>query len=299
MKRWLDASAAVGAVVWTSLMTIPLAPNLGIGTIEKLFLLGPLVVVPLGLALIGVERAIIYLQPLAGAAVVASFFLPPGLLAGMLVVPWLILVALAALGGLDRLARGGATQFCFGAALMMLPIGGVGLLQSRFGMTPLGFREPLVLLVAVHFHYAAFVSPIMAGAVIRRTKFLAWPVAISASIGSPILAAGYVLHVPAVRLLGAMLLVVALCGVSVLTFAALRNVRPRAGQFLLGLAASSVVVAMAYASVYAVADFYGEVWVAIPHMARTHGVINALGFSVAGLLGWRLAEGREANAANA
>ena len=299
MKRWLDASAAVGAVVWTLLMAIPLDPNLGIGTIEKLFLLGPLMVVPLGLALIGVERAVIYLQPLAGAAVVASFFLPPGLLAGMLVVPWLILVALAALGGLDRLVRGGATEFCFGTALMMLPVGGGGLVQSRLGMTPLGFREPLVLLVAVHFHYAAFVSPIMAGAVIRRTKFLACPVAICASVGSPILATGYVLHVPTVRLLGAMLLVVALCGVSVLTFAALRNVRPRAGQFLLGLSASSVVVAMAYASVYALADFFGEVWVAIPHMARTHGVINALGFSVAGLLGWRLADGRQTNAANA
>ena len=32
------------------------------------------------------------------------------------------------------------------------------------------------------------------------------------------------------------------------------------------------------------------VWVSIPQMARTHGVVNALGLSVCGLLGWRLTE---------
>ena len=298
MKRWLDTSAAVSAVVWAMLMTMPLAPNLGIGMIEKLFLLAPLVIVPLGLSLVGVKKPILYLQPLAAAAVVASFFVPRGWLAGALVVPWLILNALLAFDGLHRVTRDGATELCFAAALMLLPVGGVGLLQSRLGMTPLGFREPLVLLVAVHFHYAAFVSPVMAGAVIKRTKRLAWPVAICASAGSPILAVGYVLHVPALRLLGATMLVVALAGVSALTFAVLRNVPVRSAQALLAVSAFSVVAAMAYASVYALADFFGEVWVAIPHMARTHGMINALGFSVAGLVGWRLADRRQTNAPN-
>jgi hypothetical protein len=288
-------NASIGGLVWVTICIAPLPPNLGIGTIEKLFLLAPLVIVPLGLGLLGV-----YAPPLVAAMIVFSFFFPKGPVAGALVVPWLIFVTLAGYGGLRRLVRGDATEFCFGAALLCLPVGGVGLLQSRFGMTPLGFREPLVLLVAVHFHYAAFVSPILAGAVLRRTKHLAWPVAICASVGSPILAAGYVLHVPSVRLLGATVLVVALCGVSLLTLAAQRNVLSRPAQLLLALSATSVIVAMAYAGVYALADFVGEVWVAIPHMARTHGVINALGFSVCGLVGWTLANGRrETNAANA
>jgi len=48
-------------------------------------------------------------------------------------------------------------------------------------------------------------------------------------------------------------------------------------------------VAMVYAGVYALADFFGAVWVAIPQMARTHGVLQAMGFSVCGLLGWIVA----------
>ena len=36
----------IGAVLWCIVALIPWDPNRGIGTIEKLFLLGPLVVVP-------------------------------------------------------------------------------------------------------------------------------------------------------------------------------------------------------------------------------------------------------------
>jgi len=117
-----------------------------------------------------------------------------------------------------------------------------------------------------------------------------WPVALLVSVGSPMLAAGYVLHLPWLRLGGAMMLVAGLCVVSVLIAVRLWQVRPRLAQVLLGIAALSVWYSMAYAAVYAVADFYGEVWVAIPQMARTHGVVNALGFSVAGLLGWTIME---------
>lgn len=281
-------SAAIGGLAWCVICLAPVPPNLGIGTIEKLFLLAPLTIVPLGLGLVGVRRVLGVVQSLAAAAVVASFFFPQGLIAGVMVVPWLALLAFAALNGLFRQVRNGVTGFCFAAALLCLTVGGVGLLQSRFGMMPLGFREPLVLLVAVHFHYAAFVSPVIAGLVIQRTKWLGWPTAIATSMGSPILAMGYILGVPVLRLLGAILLGFGLCTVALLTLTVLGTVRPRLAQLLLTVSAISVVAAMAYAGVYAMADFSGEVWIAIPHMARTHGVINALGFSLCGFWGWSL-----------
>lgn len=297
--------ALAGGLVWLGLCLVPLDPNIGIGLIEKLFLFAPMVIVPLGLALARpqnlLERFVGYLQPAGGMLVVASFFAPRGNLAAALVCPWAILTGVAALAGLVRIWQGAfrrVDELCIAVALMMLPVGGVGLVQSRLGLSPLGYREPVVLLVAVHFHYAAFVSPLLAGAAIRRVKCeggrakqLIPVVAAGAIAGSPILAAGYVLFMPWIRFVGATLLVVGLFALSLLTLMNLRTVRPRLAQVLLAISAGSVLVAMIYAAVYALADFHGEVWVAIPQMARTHGVINALGFSLSGLLGWTLASG--------
>ena len=269
----------------------------GIGTIEKLFLLGPLVVVPLGLSLIGAlgQRALPFALP-----VLVSFFFPQGWVAALWVLPWTAFTVWAGLTGAQRFWKGAyrdATQTCFAAALLFLPVGGIGLLQSRLGMTPLGYGEPVVLLVAVHFHFAAFVSPIMAGTVLGRMTVgrMKWLVAGAVCLGSPLLAAGYTLFFPPLRLVGATLLVVGLFAVALLTLAQLPEIRPRLAQGLLGVSAISVVAAMVYACAYAVADFFGQVWIAIPHMARTHGVIQALGFSVCGLAGWSLAKKPEVN----
>jgi hypothetical protein len=285
-------TVAAGAAAWLILCVVPWEPNLGIGLIEKLFLLAPLVVVPMGLELTGpVAPGKALLQLFAAAFVAASFLVERGTLAASLTVPWLIVVALAGIEGARRFAAGAwrePARVCEAAALLMLPAGGLGLLQSRLGLEPLGYREPVVLLVAVHFHYAAFVSPLMASRVVGRN----WPVALATSAGSPVLALGYILFVPWVRLAGATLLVAGLAATAVMTLLRLRCVLPGIARALLAVAAGSVAVAMAYAGVYALADFFGEVWVAIPQMARTHGVINALGFSVCGLLGWTLVERR-------
>jgi YndJ-like protein len=276
----------IGALVWAAVCLVPLDPNFGIGTIEKLFLLAPLVVVPLGLQLIGAPGG--YVLP-AAMIVVASFFMQRGWLGAALTGPWAVVALLAGVDGLRRLMAGAwrePARLCEATALLMLPAGALGLVQSRWGLEPLGYREPVVLLVGVHFHYAAFVSPLMASRVVGRN----WPVALAASAGSPVLALGYILFVPWVRFVGAMLLVAGLVTTAAMTVLKLRGVRPQMARMLVAVSSLSVVVAMAYAGVYALADFCGVVWIAIPQMARTHGMINALGFSVAGLLGWTLAE---------
>jgi len=150
----------IGGALWAAVALGPWDPNCGIGTIEKLFLLGPLVVVPLGLQLVGMDS--LWLVLIAAAGVVISFLAPTGTIAGMLVAPWLMMCIWIATAGLWRLRARIAPstqhlgQICRVVGTMGLVVGGAGLLQSRWGMEPLGFREPLVLLVAVHFHFAAF-----------------------------------------------------------------------------------------------------------------------------------------------
>jgi hypothetical protein len=47
-----------------------------------------------------------------------------------------------------------------------------------------------------------------------------------------------------------------------------------------------VFAGMVLAAVYALADFRGSDVLPIPQMARTHGVLNAVGFCMCALLGW-------------
>jgi hypothetical protein len=74
-----------------------------------------------------------------------------------------------------------------------------------------------------------------------------------------------------------------------LTLALLPGIRPRLAQVLLVISVASVIAATGCAILFTLGDARGEVWMSIPQMARTHGILNAFGFSLCGLLGWSLA----------
>ena len=46
---------------------------------------------------------------------------------------------------------------------------------------------------------------------------------------------------------------------------------------------------MALAVIYALGEFTGRAWITIPAMIRTHGLANAFGFALCGLIGWNAA----------
>src|SRR6185436_11885684 len=136
------------------------------------FLVAPVAVVPLALALVqdpgepaGLRRLRRRLHPVAAAAAVVSFGFEAGPLAAALAAGWLAFTGLMAVEGLRRLSTKGfgPANLAIAGALVYVPIGGGWLLLSRLGAQPMGFLEPIVLLTAVHFHYAAFAAPILIG----------------------------------------------------------------------------------------------------------------------------------------
>ena len=64
---------------------------------------------------------------------------------------------------------------------------------------------------------------------------------------------------------------------------------------LMILSSMSVVVTMIFACLYAFGHFAGVETVNIPLMAQIHGVSNALGFVLCGLLAWVIVEFQSAN----
>ena len=262
------------------------------GLVEALLALALLVIVPLGLRL---HPASDDWWPRAAVAcavpAAVALTLQQSLLAGLLAAPWLVLVgwfaALVAWRWLRDRSLAGVVDV---AALAYLTVGAGWLVLDRVGVEPVGVRPPFVVLTAVHFHYAGFVATLLAALVLRRTLRVAPRAAVFMAaaivVSPPIVAAGFTFAGP-LQIVGATILTAGLWTMSWLT---LRHVAPGAEQparTLLTISAVAVLVPMLLAVQWAMGWNYGTPALSIPVMARTHGVVNALGFALCGVIGWQ------------
>ncbi|HXZ10876.1 MAG TPA: YndJ family protein [Candidatus Sulfotelmatobacter sp.] len=306
----MKKSAAMGGIIWCGLAAANLANRVNLSWIELLFLFAPLVIVPLGLELTaqvdaerkpgGFERVARYLQFPAALSVVGSFFFSRTISATAFVLPWLVFCAFLSLAALVRIARGALSRLdrtCTVAAFLYISIGATWLAASRMSLTPIGFQEPIVLLTAVHFHYAGFAAPLLArstaralavGKENREVPGIFKLVGAGVLLGPALLAAGFVIG-PRLKLVAALVLPVSEIALAISFLAVLRTI-PRAGaKLLLSVAAASALFSMALAAVWAVGEFPLQPFVHLDQMAHLHGTANAFGFTLCGLLGWILA----------
>jgi YndJ-like protein len=306
---WTRASALLGGLAWLLLFGVALPGDTTTATIGRLLLLAALVVTPLGLLLAeppaGDQRAALpyhaalIIQPFAAALVVIAFLTPAGPLAALLASGWLLLAGLAALTSLLRLLarrNARASELCIDAGLLYLPVGAVWLLFNRTGFSPLGFGDTIVILTAVHFHYAGFAAPILAGLagrLIAAVRPALWPlfrlVAAGVIAGIALVAAGITLarFTSVIEVAAAVLFAVSMLSLAALVlFVVVPATRGRLAQALLVVSAASLVVTMLLAGGYAVGRFVGTPLIDIPRMVQIHGWLNALGFVLCGLLAW-------------
>lgn len=285
---------AVGAAIWL-IAVVLVWPALEV----SILLLGPFVIVPLGLRLIGREhetawqtriRSIVGTCGLPAALVLLVSFLwqDYGLVPALLATPWLLITMLMAVwGGLKahaRRFRNGA-DLAATAALLFIAIGGSWTLLSRAGIRPLDFSDAIVLLTGVHFHYAGFALPLLAGMVMSRLPLskIMWLMLCGIIAGVPLVGVGISLS-PLVEVLAALLLVVScllLAGAQARLAIQLRD--PNRSTLLL-ISSLSLLSAMLFAAIYAVSEFCGGKWLEIPTMIAIHGTTNACGFAICGLL---------------
>jgi hypothetical protein len=269
----------------------------GPALIVGLFLVGPLVVVPLGLWLIPSPAAaragrLLRLARLAalpaGLLLAAAFLSEPGPVPGLLAVPWLATATVAALaaslGGIEairdhRFLQAG-TQHAVWASLAFLAVAAGNALADRLGVQPFGFAPVIILLTAVHFTFAGFVLVIVGtlAHAAAPTRLAAAGVA-GVILGIPVTAVGF-FGVEAAALGGALLVAAggAAIGGTLLRLAATDS-DPRV-RWLRRLAGASLMLSMPLAVVYAVGAAVGTTWLDLPTMARTHGALNVVGFAL-------------------
>ena len=296
----------VGLLVWLFLAYIFLTDSVGLAVIEWLFMLAPLVIVPLGLGLVlvpgrdgrwgPVGRILRWLLPIGSLCLVGSLILPVGTWAGLLAIPWVLVGVLSGLVGLSRcLERGGRRmeEWAVDVALGYLPVGCAWLLSYRWGYPLLGYYPEVVLLTAVHFHFAGFGAAMVAGMTGRcvrqhgpSSSLALTTVIVVVMLGPPLVAAGILWSMWMEAICG-VLLALGMLGLALwMLTAAVRWVQQRVSRVLLSVAALSLVVSMALAVLYALREWVSIEGLDIPTMARVHGVANAVGFSLAGMVAW-------------
>lgn len=265
------------------------------------------------------------LQPAGALAAVVSLLVDQGTVAGVLACGWLAVCLCATAAGVvvarqtwrRAPARHMLGELTVSAGLGYLSVGGAWLVISRLGLRPFDLSTDIVRLTAVHFHYAGFALPVLAAAGLAAVDWLASRVSlvtgcVAAVVGPPIVATGFVLDSGVAQVGGALAMTVAAWAVAFGTFllatstSALtrpviaaenpslppprgREAGRRAGRALLVVSSLSPVVPMLLAVQWALAQHVAMPALSVDAMASTHGLLNGIGFVVAGLAGWLLA----------
>jgi hypothetical protein len=304
--RWGRRSATLGALLWSLLLLPPIGDSPETALMQRVVLLGVLVIVPLGLSLVPATQSkdqnawmyqlTLLAQPFGAIAALVSFLIEPAVPAAILASLWFCVTAVIALLGLWRFGQPefrSAAEVSINAGLIYLPVGSGWLIVSRLGFQLLGYGETIILLTVVHFHFAAYAAPILAGLAGRKLRygrvdrvFKLAPIGIIAGI--PLVAAG-ISFSPYLAFVGTILLSLGLFLLAILVAGwIVPSVGVLPAQILLLISSASSLPAMTFACLYAYSIVFKKLLIDIPKMAMTHGIVNAFGFALCGLIAWSI-----------
>lgn len=259
---------------------------------RALVALGPLVIVPLGLAITpDSPRALARAAPPAALLFAVALALPAGPLAAAFTAPWFAVTLFVGLAAAARFFRRPSkfdpAELVADVGFAYLPVGGGWALIHRAGVDAFGFAGTSALLTAAHFHFAGFGLCALLGGLLRalgpRRDALDLAAAALGASTVGLVAIGIV-TAPAIERGSAWVLVAAV----VLAARALVRVgwaERGAPRRLSWVSAASGVVAAAFAAHYATSGFAELGEPALRRMLVWHATLNALGFLGAGLLG--------------
>jgi hypothetical protein len=304
LKTW------IGAAAWLAFVVARNPRPADDGWTHALLVFAALVLAPLALEIFAGDGETMEMsgrfllaqrvQLPAALMLATACLLPAGTMAGLLALPWLGVTGFLAWVGLHRMRRGGLRRsmagLCADVALMYGLVGGIWTLADRVGSTPLGFDRPIVALTAVHFHYAGWLLPLFAGLVCREMWMsrLASRAAVGVVLGVPMVALGITFTQLG---WGATIEAAAGCGLALAGMAvailqvrfALDSSEATRARVLLAIAGISLFLGMTFAALYAVRAFTVPIsGLGLPQMRLVHGSLNAIGFGLCGVLGWRL-----------
>ncbi|CAM3955287.1 YndJ family protein [Alkalicoccus chagannorensis] len=210
---------------------------------------------------------------------------------------WFVFTIFVAWCGVNRVRLRGlypAEETIIDVGLIFLGVGGFWLVLSEGGIDRLlPYDEVTMQLTAVHYHYSAAVIPILTGAfgrllvTVRQDTGRAYRLlAIGTACGSPLIALG-VIQGPPLELVYVGIYSILLYWLCIWWLVFIPNMTARVRICIL-LASASLMISMGVSVLYAWGATFGNPLVNLADMFFWHGAVNALGFSLFGVLGWYL-----------
>ncbi len=268
--------------------------------VEVLLVAAPLWLIPLSWNISQKQNWLIWLALSCGLFFTISFQLPKGILAGLLIIPWFLLTIIL---GIQKLSIFKSKKvnavfqnvplYCETAAFLYLPIGVFWALMDRFEICLFGYDPTIILLTAVHFHYAGFILPQVASWLIEKKHFeFSKIIGFGIILGIPLVAIGIsathfgwhgwieVFCVSIMTLVGS-----GLGGLYIYFGLKVKEYLPKV-LFLLG--GIALLVGMSLAFCYGWRHVFVIETLTIPWMYAVHGTCNAVGFAAPVLVGWKL-----------
>lgn len=280
---------SLGGVVLVFLL-FPDSPK-ELNWVKIILLFAPILLIPIWLY---AQFSIRNLGLLVGAGGLGlAFLMPQSGWAGALALPWLLVtlwLGYQCLLGEQQLSL--VTGSWSGrAAFLFLPVGAAWAVADRLGWQPMGFQATIVLLTAVHFHYAEFLLLCIADRLMQtrgKSKYKVLDFLLIA--GVPLVALGITVTEldgpPWVETITAT--VMALGGIWIavehLVIAYTRTDIITSLSWFLG--GSYLLAGMILAIAYGWRQYYPLDFLNIPWMYAVHGSLNFLGVGVFLLYGW-------------
>ena len=283
----------IGGALWVGVVGLALGGVGDLTLVDALLLLAVLCVVPLAVPLVPAWSRTPHapIALVAGLPLAAALLIERGPVAGLLALPWLLATLVGAMTAAAWWwrTRPGWAAGAWVVAPAYLVVGAAWLLADRLDLAPAGVTAPLVQLTAIHFHHAGFGAAVLATCTwqVRPSRGAGAALAMILA-GPPVVAVGF-LTSGVLQVLGALLLAV---GLWALAWQVVRHVAPRfagAPRILLVVSALATLAPMVLAVQWAAGSAFGTPALSIPAMALWHGLANAVGFVLLGVLGWRLA----------
>ncbi|MGN8215872.1 YndJ family protein [Halococcus salifodinae] len=298
-----DVSSLAGAILWMGAVFVGELAT----TVEQALALAALVLVPLGMGMAATPpfgevsrrpyRAAVLGQPVGAFFFLVSLVLPsdgPG--AAVAAVPWVVVTGLLGLAALARTHDRGPwplSETVIDAGFAYSIVGAVALVLYQLDIT-FWFEPIIILLTAVHFHFAGFVLPVLtglAGRVLGDRAGTEFRVLVGVILFGPAFIAIGISFSPVVEVLavGGFTVAIAVLG----GYITIRIVpgRPRLQGVLVAVSSLVLPVSMLLALGYGIGTFTEAnlLGLSISRMITLHGVLNAYGFALLGTVGWRLA----------
>jgi len=284
----------VGILLWIGFILYHLPfSNFSLTYVKVLLVAAPLFLVPMAWQLMELPSWVNKFALPAAVLFCISFLLEEGVLSASLVLPWLFLSVFVAFRQMiqwwDKRSWNIKALSTL-AACGYLPIASVWAFSDRIGFELMGFSPTIVLLTAVHFHYAGFVLPLITGWVIEKEdswiqKFIAWGVI----LGVPLVALGITTtqyQLPDwIEVVAVSILTTAAFGAAVLHIGKARK-EIGLNRFLFVLSAFFLKAGMALAFCYGWRSVFTLSFLTIPWMYAVHGTFNAIGFALPALIAY-------------